>query len=440
MDKLTSNNNNESDKLNNTVSDVVEDKDKNESVHLNFIYDKNKNLYKYVFKNKCVHGDSFFSMFDNDELLKFANIAPVEQIDKQQQTTTVTFKEINGEPLSNRKFLVKLSIIQAIYIVKQIALYLKHIHQKSYVSHTLRPDHIVYDLQLNKVTIIPALHKANEKCCSDVIDDKYQCAYASPQEIEKIEKIDYNGDYYKLGLIFYELIKKSHLIDYFNLSIKQIAEFHLSDKQIHISISNKCTNKVLNKIVSRLLTRKIHIRYTTGLELIDDLTFIEGNIDDESLDNQRIIQHRINSYVYSRDLYNKTFNVIDKITTNNIRNIVIGGYSGYGKSKYISSIKTKCFAADYTFLKGKYEQYNTDLPYVAIKQCLSGLKNTNRPHDIKRSLQELKDSISSASLRSLYYLCPDVFDYFDIEVENVESENNRQLFYNSLLLLLKKYP
>jgi PAS domain S-box-containing protein len=375
------------------------------------------------------------------DLLDISEKANIVKIDLSEDITTVVFSGIEGELLSDKALLNSLSSLQAIYIAQMLIKYIQKNHRLFYRSYTLRPDHIFFDSKNNNVTIVPVLSRSIKKLDKKFITNKYQCLYLSPEELDgETQFIDWRSDYYKIGIIFYELISKRKILDLVSKDIESIIYFHLNKKNIFFENENNYQNEMLNHILYRLIKVDANLRYCSEKEILQDLLYLESCINKQDEKKISLIQHRINSYIYPRKFYNNSFDKINQLKNNGLTNIIVSGYSGYGKSEFINLIGMKCVSSNIIFLIGKFEQYDTNSAYMAIKQALSGLKTAYNLISLKDKLYEFKKSVPENIFNSIRLLCQGVFECYEVYGSDKSEDvlNNKNMFYRYVFLLFEK--
>ena len=159
----------------------------------------------------------------------------------------------------------------------------------------------------------------------------------------------------------------------------------------------------------------------------------------QSSSNKRLssnVQQNINNVIFQRQNYRKIIKRIDDLNNENLSNIIISGYAGYGKSELIKALSVKCIESGHLVLKGKFEQLNINTPYQTLKNILSTLQYVGNDDEIKSAIIKLKGNISKEAFNSFYSMCEDLFKHLDIEVKAEGYIENKELFYNAIYTFL----
>ncbi|MDH5389304.1 MAG: PAS domain-containing protein [Gammaproteobacteria bacterium] len=149
------------------------------------------------------------------------------------------------------------------------------------------------------------------------------------------------------------------------------------------------------------------------------------------------MQHEVNRLIFPRAIYHKALQAIDEIDGQEISNIIVNGYAGYGKSQFIEAIAEKCDVEKYIVIKGKFEQF-TSTPYMAINQVLAELRFVYDDKHVKDSLLYLIKNTSKKTIYAVYLLCEDLFKYHQIKIEPQANVANKEDFYSAINLLVKR--
>ncbi len=137
----------------------------------------------------------------------------------------------------------------------------------------------------------------------------------------------------------------------------------------------------LSDIVMKLLAKNAEDRYQSAGGLKADLEACRTQFQTHgTIDNLQIASRDFSSVLsISEKLYGRKEEIENLISAfERIRNkqpelILVGGYSGIGKTRLINEIDKPVSAANGYFASGKFDQYNRDTPYSAISQALGSL-------------------------------------------------------------------
>jgi len=204
--------------------------------------------------------------------------------------------------------------------------------------------------------------------------------YISPEQTGRMNReIDYRTDYYSLGVSLYELLTGS-------------LPFSAEDKMgwIHCHIAQKPTPPhqknpkipvMLSKVILKLLAKNAEDRYQSTHGLLQDLEtcrqqwMAKGTISPFQIGQGDISeQFQIPQTLFGREKELKSLlNTFDQISEGPSVMMLIGGYSGIGKTVLIHEVHKPIIAKHGYFIDGKFDQFQRNIPYSAITQAFSSL-------------------------------------------------------------------
>ncbi len=172
------------------------------------------------------------------------------------------------------------------------------------------------------------------------IDEKDKLLYVSPEQTGRLNiQIDHRSTFYSLGVILFK-----HFTEQFPFT-------HNDDMQLiyaHIAIEAPSLGSIktelpvmLSSVIKKLLNKNIEDRYQTLNAILYDLELILENSNKIfTIATKDILNNlKISNKTYGRDSQTKT--IINRISKDKKDLIIIGGYSGIGKSTLIDNIKEK---------------------------------------------------------------------------------------------------
>ncbi|MBP0017873.1 MAG: AAA family ATPase [Cyanobacteria bacterium SBLK] len=203
-------------------------------------------------------------------------------------------------------------------------------------------------------------------------------AYISPEQTGRMNRaLDYRTDFYSLGVSFYELLTGK-------LPFKREEPLEL----VHAHIAKNPPEfdgeipRGLAAIVLKLMEKNAEDRYQSARGLLSDLEkcwqqwqekqeivkFLLGESD-------RSEQLQIPQKLYGREKDIETLlNSFTRVAeTGQVEMMLVGGYSGIGKSALVQELYKPITAKKGYFIKGKFEQFQKNVPYFAVVNAFAGL-------------------------------------------------------------------
>ncbi|MDR9897672.1 serine/threonine-protein kinase PknK, partial [Aetokthonos hydrillicola Thurmond2011] len=205
-------------------------------------------------------------------------------------------------------------------------------------------------------------------------------AYISPEQTGRINRgIDYRTDFYSLGVTFYELLTNQlpfQSEDAMELVHSHIAKIPRLVHQINPNIPN-----VVSEIVSKLIAKNPSERYQSALGLKYDLQkcWVQlketGKIESFSIAKRDVCaRFLIPEKLYGREQEVKQLlAAFDRVAEGNSELMLVTGFSGIGKTSVVHEIHKPIVRKRGYFVKGKYDQFNLNIPFSAFVQSFRDL-------------------------------------------------------------------
>ncbi|MEH1804253.1 trifunctional serine/threonine-protein kinase/ATP-binding protein/sensor histidine kinase [Nostoc sp.] len=222
--------------------------------------------------------------------------------------------------------------------------------------------------------------------------------YLSPEQTGRMNRgIDYRTDFYSLGVTFYELLTGQlpfQLNDPMELVHCHIAKLPPLVHEINPEIA-----PILSEIVSKLMAKNAEDRYQSAFGLKSDLETClhqlqqTGKIESFPI-GQRDVSDRfiIPEKLYGREEEVKTLlEAFDRVTNHQTELMLVAGFSGIGKTAIINEVHKPIAQQRGYFIKGKFDQFNRNIPFSAFVQMFRDLMGQlSRENDTQLSAWKTK--------------------------------------------------
>jgi predicted ATPase/signal transduction histidine kinase len=205
-------------------------------------------------------------------------------------------------------------------------------------------------------------------------------AYLSPEQTGRMNRgIDYRSDFYSLGVTFYELLTGE--LPFVSADAMELVHCHLAKHPISIHQINPQIPLALSEIVSKLMAKNAENRYQTAWGIKQDLEIcLEqlqriGNIESFKL-GERDISDRftIPEKLYGRENeVNQLLAAFERVSTGHTEMMLVAGFSGIGKTAAVNEVHKPIVRQRGYFIKGKYDQFNRNIPFSAFVQAFRDL-------------------------------------------------------------------
>ncbi len=203
-------------------------------------------------------------------------------------------------------------------------------------------------------------------------------AYISPEQTGRMNRgIDYRTDFYSLGVTFYELLTGK--LPFQSNDPLELLHCHIAKKAEEIE--SEQIPQILSDIVMKLMAKNAEDRYQSALGLKFDLENClaqlqgTGEIKDFSIAQRDVCDRfMIPEKLYGRENEVKTLlKAFECVSNNQTQLMLIAGFSGIGKTAVVNEIYKPIVRQRAYFIKGKFDQFNRNIPFSAFVQAFRDL-------------------------------------------------------------------
>ncbi|MGD1702955.1 AAA family ATPase [Dapis sp. BLCC M229] len=287
------------------------------------------------------------------------------------------------------------SLTEFLNIAIQLAEALYYLTQQRIIHKDIKPSNILIHPETKQVKLIDfsissLLPKEQQQLINPNLLEG-TLPYISPEQTGRMNRgIDYRTDLYSLGVTFFELLSgelpftTTEPIKLVHNHIAQSAKFPLKSQ----------VPKVLQSIVLKLMAKNAEDRYQSALGLKYDLEKCQqqletkGKITSFEL-GQTDVSDRflIPEKLYGREMEVQTLlDAFDRVSNppqtplgkggeERAEMILVAGFSGIGKTAVVNEVHKPIVKQRGYFIKGKYDQFNRNIPFSAFVQAFQDLVN-----------------------------------------------------------------
>lgn len=206
--------------------------------------------------------------------------------------------------------------------------------------------------------------------------------YISPEQTGRMNRnVDNRSDLYSLGVLFYKMLTGELPFqnpDPMELMHGHIAVIPRSPNQLNPTIPPQ-----IAAIVMKLLAKNAEDRYQSACGLRKDLTrccellATTGKItlfDIACNDSSGFF--KISEKLYGREAeVEQLLKAFDSVNKGGLKLMLVAGYSGTGKTSLVNETHKPITAQKGEFIRGKYDQFQRNVPYYAIIQAFDELNH-----------------------------------------------------------------
>ncbi|MGD1805962.1 trifunctional serine/threonine-protein kinase/ATP-binding protein/sensor histidine kinase [Dapis sp. BLCC M126] len=271
-----------------------------------------------------------------------------------------------------------------LHIAIQLTETLHYLSQKYIIHKDIKPTNILIHPETKQIKLIDfsisSLLPTEQQQLLNPNVLEGTLAYISPEQTGRMNRgIDYRSDFYSLGVTFFELLSGK-------------LPFNANDPMewVHCHIAQKPTFPVTTKvpevvqsIVMKLMAKNPEGRYQSALGLKYDLqqcleqlettgeiTFFE--LGERDVSDRFIIPEKL----YGRESeVKKLIDAFERVTGGSSEMMLVEGFSGIGKTAVINEVHKPIVKQRGYFIKGKFDQFNRNIPFSAFLQAFRNLND-----------------------------------------------------------------
>jgi predicted ATPase/signal transduction histidine kinase len=205
-------------------------------------------------------------------------------------------------------------------------------------------------------------------------------AYMAPEQTGRMNRgIDYRSDFYTLGVTCYELLTGQ--LPFISTDPMELVHCHLAKQPVPIHQLNPNIPLMLSEIVSKLMAKNAENRYQNALGLKHDLQICLTQLQQTGKIESFILaqQDPSDRFLIPEQLYGREpevatlLNAFERVSKGIAEILLVAGCSGIGKTVVIQEIHKPIVRQRGYFIKGKYDQFQRNVPFSAFVQAFRDL-------------------------------------------------------------------
>jgi predicted ATPase len=283
-------------------------------------------------------------------------------------------------------------------IALQLVEGLEAIHRSGVTHRHLHPHNIIINPATRVVKIVDfgraSRLKQDIQQATSLFRLEGPVAYLSPEQTGRMNHmIDSRSDLYTLGVTFYQML--SGALPFQSEDALELVHSHLARIPRPLDEIAPHVPKAAAAIVAKLLAKRPEERYQSAYGLKSDLeTCLEQWTDSGGIASFVLGQDDFSETLQiSQKLYGRAEEVkalmwaFDRVAEGHMEILLVGGYSGIGKTSLIHEIHTPVVRQRGYFVSGKFDRYARNIPYSAIIEAFQAL--------LRQVLSESDDAIQA---------------------------------------------
>ncbi|XYI04115.1 AAA family ATPase [Sorangium sp. So ce1128] len=262
---------------------------------------------------------------------------------------------------------------------------LAELHRHQVIHKDIKPQNLLYNPDTGELKITDlgiasrAPRESQDLTHAGLIEGSL--AYMAPEQTGRMNRwIDERTDLYSLGVTFYEMLTGT-LPFQANDPVEWV-HCHIAQNPVPPHAIVPSVPPLLSAVVLKLMAKAAEDRYQSALGLRHDLDecfarWRESGVIHAFALGRRDLSHRfqVPQRLYGREREIEALRAAFArvVARGRPELVLVSGYSGIGKSSLVAELHKPVVRERGSFLSGKCDQYQRDIPYLPFLQAFRGL-------------------------------------------------------------------
>ena len=204
--------------------------------------------------------------------------------------------------------------------------------------------------------------------------------YISPEQSGRMNRVvDFRSDLYSLGVVFYETL--AGVPPFTAEDAMELIHAHIAHIPVPLSEVNPAIPEQISRIIAKLLAKNAEDRYQSALGLKADLERCLSDWEHSKTINlfPPAMSDFSGKFLLSQKLFGRETEIelilatFNKCADGGRGLMLIGGYSGTGKSALVNEVHKPITERYGYFAAGKFDQFQRTVPYSALLEAFKEL-------------------------------------------------------------------
>ncbi|MGL5196069.1 MAG: ATP-binding protein, partial [Chroococcales cyanobacterium] len=314
--------------------------------------------------------------------LNVPGVVKVYDLQKYQNTLVMFVEDFGGESLKHWSSERTWNLEEFLHLALAITEALGQIHAANIIHKDINPSNLVFNPITGEVKIIDfgistQLTRENTTLKNPNILEG-TLPYLSPEQTGRMNRcIDYRSDFYSLGVTFYELL--THQLPFETTDPLELVHCHIAKQPVPPLDLDANIPPVLSEIILKLMAKTAENRYQNAYGLKADLEECLHQHHGQILEKFTLGCYDVSDkFQLPQKLYGRESEIqslLSAFAGSSIQSqlMLIGGYSGIGKSALVQELYKPITEKRGYFISGKFDQYQRNIPYSAMVSAFQGL-------------------------------------------------------------------
>ncbi|MBD2616162.1 AAA family ATPase [Nostoc punctiforme FACHB-252] len=296
----------------------------------------------------------------------------------------LVMEDIGGISLRHYIQASPLKVEQFWPIAMQIVDILHQLYQQRIIHKDIKPANILIQPETGQIKLIDFSiasllpRETQEIQNPNVLEGTL--AYISPEQTGRMNRgIDYRSDFYSLGITFFELLTGQ--LPFQADEPMEMVHAHLAKQPISVCDLNHDLPIMLSEIIGKLMAKNAEDRYQSALGLKHDLIRCQEEyhlvgkhawfeLGEQDISDRFLIPEKL----YGREPEVQILlDAFGRVANGASELMLVAGFSGIGKTAVVNEVHKPIVRWHGYFIKGKYDQFNRNLPFSAFVQAFRDL-------------------------------------------------------------------
>lgn len=314
--------------------------------------------------------------------LDIAGIVHPYSLEAYGNSYALVMEDFGGVSLRDYAHNQALSVVEVLKIALQVAQILHDLHQHRVIHKDIKPANILIHPQSKKIKLIDfSIASLLPKETQEIKNPnglEGTLAYLAPEQTGRMNRgIDYRADFYALGVTLFELLTGQ--LPFQSNDPMELLHCHIAKQPPALSEFN--LPLAVANIVQKLMAKNAEDRYQSALGLKYDLqTCLEQWQETGTIELFEIGKRdRCDRFLIPEKLYGRQgevqtlLNAFDRVANGTSEIMLVAGFSGIGKTAVVNEVHKPIVRQRGYFIKGKFDQFNRNIPFSAFVQAFRGL-------------------------------------------------------------------
>jgi PAS domain S-box-containing protein len=278
----------------------------------------------------------------------------------------------------------RLTLEQFLPIALQLLDTLNQLHQQRVIHKDIKPANILIHPETKQIKLIDfsiaSLLPRETQEIQNPNGLEGTLAYLSPEQTGRMNRgIDYRSDFYSLGVTFFELL--SGQLPFKSHEPMELVHCHIAKLPPFVCDFNPDLPLMLGEIIRKLMAKNAEDRYQSATGLKHDLvTCLEQwqktgkhtwfDLGQRDISDRFLIPEKL----YGRESEVQTLlEAFGHVANGGSELMLVAGSSGIGKTAVVNEVHKPIVRWNGYFIKGKYDQFNRNIPLSAFVQAFRDL-------------------------------------------------------------------